>query len=55
MDVSREDYVPKKFITSYLVNFFNIEASEKTKNEMLLTLSKLLNFSQEEKERVGLD
>lgn len=53
-EMDKNEYIPKKFITSYLVNFYNTSASGQTRKEMLITLSKLLDFNKEEKEKTGL-
>lgn len=55
MDINRNEWVPKKYISSYLVNYYNIENTPKTKTEMLNTLAKLLDFSSEDKKKIGLN
>lgn len=46
--------VEKKFITSFLVNFLDVNNSHKIRVEMLETLGSILEFSEDEKSRIGI-
>lgn len=46
--------VDKKFIGSFLVNYFDVQNSEKVKGELLETLASLLDLQETERVRIGL-
>lgn len=52
---NNKDLVDKKFISSFLVNFFDVQSSEKVKAELLETLASLLDLCEEDRVRVGLN
>jgi len=54
LDINRNDWVPKKYIASYLINYYNIDNTIKTKQDMMITLSRILDFNEEDKKKVGL-
>ena len=53
-EVKQRTMVQKKFITSFLVNFLDQNNSQKVRVEMLDTLSSILEFSEEDKQRIGI-
>lgn len=46
--------IDKKLITSFIINIYHKNPSEKTRNDLLRTLSSLLEMTKEEEEKIGL-
>ena len=54
-EIKNKNFIEKKFIGSFLMNFLDIDNSEKVKFEVLETLASLLDFSEAERARIGLE
>ncbi len=50
----KENVIDKKVISNFLLSYFNINNSYHTKLQVLETLSSVLNFSEEDRVKVGL-
>ena len=46
--------VDRRMINTFLVQFLNPKSDEKTKHDMMSAMSKILAFSMEEKQQLGL-
>lgn len=50
-----ENLIDKKYIGSFLVNYLDVNNSLKVKNELLETLSSLLDLNETEWVKIGLE
>lgn len=50
----KEFMIDRRMINTFLVQFLNPKSDETTKNHMLEAMSKILGFSMEEKQALGL-
>lgn len=50
-----ENLIDKKYIGSFLVNYLDVNNSLKVKNELLETLSSLLDLNESEWVKIGLE
>ena len=46
--------IEKSYVSSFLINYFDVQNSKKIRQEMLLTLSNILDFSESEKKKIGI-
>ena len=53
--LTQKDSINKKYISSFLINFFDKNASKKTQTELKATLASLLDFDENDKKRIGVN
>lgn len=52
--INNQDMIDKKIISNFLVKYFDLRSDYTVKLQILETLSSVLNFTHEEKEKIGL-
>lgn len=54
-NIEEQNLIDKRYIGSFLINYLDINNTQKVKNELLETLSSLLDLNESERVRIGLE